>query len=642
MNQNDIGDLISLATEIPGALERLGRENFVSMTARRMLIDSCKIVFIAKNLLLRKDGTAFSFDELKRFISTRLFLTLHDHEQITGDETVEVFVDRQADPMKMSLNNNLGSGRAAYYGGIFNLKGLGKTILATSTDRNHSNGNLDLVSALWEAICTNVISTNLETGAASVFAVINPGNDVEVPWKEGLFPAGIIVRLDRNGELDRPTHLFQKNSPLQENDLLKIAARLGQQDAEKFIERILHGCWSAGNVSTNGHMIDFDTVFAVRHRAPQWSYRPNWLSNFFGCEGEGQKKLLQAMTSHLNNSTKISSRQVCREFNRSRTESLRRRFFDLVGFATPDEAGELISPLEQIQLADEFADLSQKMHGNFAATAPWHEENSSLAIYDFSRFMRIYPVLLRDGAVSGATAMQLLKNPQGCEKSSRIAGMPESLEKKMKKLFMVDSAAKLSEIEERAERFIKIYDNLLQQLKNSCPKKLDRLVQKAWVVNEDRSYMNCRPGNDILVALVQRYKANMISAEQLSQFLEQIISACDRRTVFDELGRCRSDMQIYLNACYFNYINADSSFTPVLALPAHPENNHCISAAVESWQFKVNSQSFACSVETDENNHFISGPGFSLLELLKMANSAASFTFNNEPFRLESICRLDR
>jgi hypothetical protein len=209
------------------------------MHASKLEANQARIVFVRPGLLKNAEGKPMSADETREFVKNFLLLKLNYQNNQNEDHFQKVYVECQADPMQMSLNGNTGSGRAVYFGKHFNLKGIGKTILATSSDKNHSNGHLDLVSALWEAICANVISTNLKTGSAPVLAVIDTMQNIEVPWRRGNYPGGFIVRLDQNGELDRPTHLFFCNQPVSAEFFREFARNLGKQDAEKFIEQIL-------------------------------------------------------------------------------------------------------------------------------------------------------------------------------------------------------------------------------------------------------------------------------------------------------------------------------------------------------------------------------------------------------------------
>lgn len=630
---------------LPGACKRLGEATFVAMAAFPVDPDRYRVVFARSGLLENADGSAMTADETKMFVEKHLLLTFDQILGITGAKPVKVYADRQADPMNMSLNGNLGSGRAAYYGECFNLKGLGKTVLAISQDRNHSNGNLDLVSALWEAICSNVLHTNLRTGTSPVVAVINPVNDVEVPWREGRYPGGIIVRIDKCGELDRPTHLFQKGDPVKADKLREIARNLGRQDAEKFIERILHGCWSAGNISIDGHMIDYDTVFALRGRSPQWSYRPNWLSNFFGLEGPGQKKLLKAMVNHTINAERLPYRDVCRQFDNARRKQLEQRFLDLTGIGAEADNNSLpVSADEYSEIICAFERLSMMMYPNFKATAPWEADNSSLSLFDFSRFMRLFPVLRSTGEVEPQLALSLLCNPHGRMIESSVSGMPESIERALKKHYVVASDQQIQALDNAALKFIAGYDRLLTSWRKAHPQDWGKLIQRAYIVNEERTYMNCRPGNDFLVALTQHLAAEKVSNAEFSQLIELIIEACDRIPRPDSQRRCQADMRLFLNGFTSNLIDENGFFRPRLTILTSSLTSMNINDFASSeWVVEIDGAKAECSIESDRQRLHIIGPQLPLAKLVE-SNAPESFCYFNQgsPFNLTPIERNDR
>ncbi|MGZ3712423.1 MAG: hypothetical protein ACXVBE_11740, partial [Bdellovibrionota bacterium] len=94
-------------------------------------------------------------------------------------KTVKVYVDRQVDPLRIAMNGNEGSGRAAYIridGTDINLKGLGRTPLAVSKDKDHSDGALDLPNAIWELLGSNLVHSNFRTSASPVVALFDRGD----------------------------------------------------------------------------------------------------------------------------------------------------------------------------------------------------------------------------------------------------------------------------------------------------------------------------------------------------------------------------------------------------------------------------------------------------------------------------------
>jgi len=137
----------------PGALQRLGESTFAVMKAFLLDPRLADVVYVDPHLLQTVTGKSFSLASAREYVRANLMLTFDSARSIPGSAPVNVFVDRQADPMNISLVGNSGSGRAVYVGNHFNIKGIGKTVLATSPDPERSNGFLDLVGSLWEMLC---------------------------------------------------------------------------------------------------------------------------------------------------------------------------------------------------------------------------------------------------------------------------------------------------------------------------------------------------------------------------------------------------------------------------------------------------------------------------------------------------------
>ncbi|MBF0407648.1 MAG: hypothetical protein HQM10_09860 [Candidatus Riflebacteria bacterium] len=565
----------SLCQTLPKSVDRLGSKIFVTMDAYPVDPKKAFVAYVQNDLLHLFNGKPSDENQARDFISRNLLLSLDPADGIPGAPPVKVYVDRQADPMNMSLTENLGSGRAAYYGDRFNLKGIGKTVLAVSKDVIHSNGILDMVGGLKEMICSNVLQTNIRTGASSVLSVIDMKKQVEVPWVKQKVPGCLLIRLDDHGELDRPVHLFYRNEPVSGDRLRRFAARLGMQDAEKFIERVLHGGWSAGNVSLDAHLIDYDTVFAVHGRAPQWSYRPNWLSDFFGLEDLGQKELMKAVADHPINGDSVSLAELYKIFDKTRKNQLEQRFLDLVGVNLVEFNKHFLVHSPEIEsLVQRFFNLSMKMYPNFKATAAWDKENICLSVYDFSRFFRYYPIVRKNGNCDDKTALGLIRNPHGKMKKSKETeegGMPDDIENSLTKDFVVSSDAELKELDKQVLEFIRDYEKLLVSIDEKLPESSAENLLRAYVVNEERTYMIPIPANEIIVGLTMYYKAGKITSQQFSDFIQLIVEVSNRIPQFDAQGRCQSDARLYLNAYTTNLISRDGFYQPRLTFLHTPQ-----------------------------------------------------------------------
>jgi hypothetical protein len=633
-----------LINRLPGAVGRLGHTTFAVMDAYPLDPAKVEVVFVRKDLLKLLTGKTFRNDQANVFVQQNLLLTLDPKEGKPGAPPRKVYVDRQADPLNISLVGNLGSGRAVYVGDRFNVKGIGKTVLATSQDPLRSNGVLDLVGSLWEMICSNVLHTNLQTGASPTLAVVDLNKDITVPWFQDPIPSGMIIRLDLNGELDRPSHLFFREQPVRAQQMHHMAACFGAQDAEKFIERIIHGGWSAGNISIHGSLIDYDSVFALRGRAPQWSFRPNWLSNFFGLEEQGQKELLKALAHHPINVDRVPHETLFRVFDDTKRSRLERRFLDLVGLE-PHDAAVLADRQTSVisTLVTQFQNLSRKMYPNFRATAPWDEENAALSVYDLSRFFRLYPIAVAAGPIDGKTALSLIRNPLGkltCSQETKEGGMPDSVMKPLLAEFGVSTPGQLSETDQLALEFIRTYEQLFAIMAKDWGSIPKSLCPRAYVVNEERTYMNSRPGHDTLIALLQQYKSGNIRAHQFSELLQLIIEACDRIPRPDSQGRFQADLCLSLNGYTSNLLCPNQEYQPRLTflramMPsgAPPANG--------AWTAEIDGETFPCTIEEKTDRVHVVGPRKPVSRLLSTP-PAPRFFHEGEPIRLQPLSRLDR
>lgn len=645
--QNDL-ETSALHTDIleqcPEALARLGESTFVTMEAYIMDPDLVEVVYADPQLLQMVSGKPFSCASARDFVRKNLLLTLDPSRRLAGSDPVKVFVDRQADPMNISLVGNSGSGRAVYVGKHFNIKGIGKTVLATSSDPERSNGFLDLVGSLWEMLCSNVLRTNLQTGTSPALAVVDLKNDVKVPWYKDTIPSGMLVRLDLHGELDRPAHLFYREQPVTGDQMKYMARAFGTQDAEKFIERILHGGWSAGNISVHGSLIDYDSVFAIRGRAPQWSFRPNWPSGFFGLESQGQKILLKAMAEHPINGDGVSSETLHLCFDQARKSQMEARFLDLAGLnsAAIEDKASLAMATAVPPLVEAFEMLTMKMYPNFRATAVWDEENDSLSLYDLSRFFRLYPLLRKTGTQVETEALRLIRNPFGrmaVSEETREGGMPEKVRNLLFEQYAVTSPQQLHECDQQAMAFVVDYERFLTMVERDNPEGASTLPARAYVVNEERTYLNSRPGHDTLIALMQRLRAGKITAQRFEDFLHLLIEACNRIPHPDSHGRFQADFRIFLEGYTSTLIDPSGWWLPRLTL--FPEFSGQ-QAQEGEWLCEDPAGNLSpCVLEWKADRLQVIGDRRPLTTLVS-GNVATRFWRGTEEFILRNITRLDR
>jgi hypothetical protein len=489
-----------------------------------------------------------------------------DSFQVGGG--VQVYVDRQVDPLNIAMNGNLGSGRAAYTVDNLNLKGLGKTPFAVSRDKDHSNGGLDMRNAIWELIASNMVHTNFRKGASPTLALLDRGDFLKVYWSHEPLKAAILVRKDESGTLDRPTHLFATGRSLDRHQILDVAKNFGEQDAEKFIERIVHGAWSAGNISLSGHMIDFDQVASLVGRAPVYTLTGKWLGNQFGLEDFGQLKILQAMASDLRiNKDRVSFDQLKEEFYQTRKEMMIIRFSDLMGI--PAAQGEYFSNPNYAKLknlVNQFEKVSRYMKPDLDALAGWKKSSESVSVFDVSRFMRMYPILkLVHGKVNG---MSLMFNPISLEfKNSEY--LSQNVKDYLKENdFIVDSTTALENAMSEARQFVALYEELMVPLLNRENPYIspEELAAQAYRVNENRTYLLYSEGYRLAGELSRLYSKNKISRQRLNRILMLLQISIDRLPLLPDSDQNLTDVQIYRDGWTARKVNLDGSHQVIIGL----------------------------------------------------------------------------
>ena len=441
--------------------------------------------------------------------------------------SIPVWVDRQTDPLRIAMEGNAGSGRAAYVGQNKNLKGIGQTSLATSKNPNHSNGGLDLANATWEMLGSNMVATNLVTGGSRVTGMYLRGDLVSVSWTDKKLKAAVIERVDDGGTLDRVTHLFERNSPLSKQKILRMASQFGRQDAEKFMERIVHGAWSAGNISPEGHMIDFDTVSSVRGRSPQYTLTGKWLGNIFGLESVGQLILLKSVVEHSINADKVTYREVQNSFYKARTELMNNRFADFMGIQSHHTEGFNYANRHQLQgLVRRFEKLSRLMYPNFSAMAKWLPEADQNAVFDFSKFMRFYPLW----KIHGLTGPQMLAemiNPKNFEQRLSEYVADDVVKALDNQGLVIRDQKAFDNAQNEVLQFIQDYDAILSpRLKD--PHQIFGIIANAYRVNEDRLYLSYGPGYRTIRNIVEDLSTGKLTTARFQRLMEVLQIANDR------------------------------------------------------------------------------------------------------------------
>lgn len=589
-------------TAAPGALNRVGDDVFLPVQSYKLPDHNTEAIYFNRNLTQAYFGPEETTETVSDKINGSLSVHLAPQDKKYGalDPYLPAYVDYQKDPSGIAMSGNLGSGRAFYLGRRFNIKGA-KTPLAkaASDDPIHSDGVLDMETAVWETMVSNALNQDLRTGTSPVLAMIDTKRPLENPSpKVPLASETLLVRID-DGQLDRPTHLFKRGEPVSGEQLMRMADLFGKEEAEKFIERILHGCWSAGNISIEGHMLDYDTVRSVHSRAPQTLGTIYFPTNLFGLEQNGQFMILKNFVESPLNRDNVSLQQVRAGLEKSYRDRITSRLPDLMGFdiILKDRVMRLFEK-ELYELSDEFQHLSRMMYDRYDAVDIYSPKNDELAIFDFSRFFRLYPVLKRSGQWNIRNAMALLLNPDGKLGDGDKEGFPASLKNYIRdNNFTVSTEKELAACLDRAVRFITAYDRTFGRLNRSIFTRKDMSAEmKAYVVNEDRRYMDGPLGRSFKSDVINAYKTGEFGRERFNTIIEKMIQANRRIPSAAKEDRYVSDVEIFKDGHSGRYLSRRGTCLFFLSIFKDEWQNK---KTAGQYRMTVQGRSYPCFLEDE-------------------------------------------
>ncbi len=385
--------------QTPAALERLGADIFLAVPLYRSA-RTCTPVYINTDAYMRifKPAAPPSWAEMSATLSA-LFSTTIEPEHGTGEVVATAYVDRQSDPLDLSLSGNLGSGRAYYAGACFNIKGE-RTPLATAPKKQFSDGFLEMERAIWETLVAAGLQGSISNGLNDVLAIIDMNDTCTVGWRDAPVTRAKVIRLD-DGCLDRVTHLFHVPRPLPAAALHATAAAFGRLEADKFTGRLAHGTWSPGNISMQGHLIDFDTVGAIKGRGPLYSSTRWYHQNRFGFEHGGQATILTALAGHaVINRDGVSAQDLHDTLRDSLDRQTLLNFITLMGFddaqVVAEAHGDKLVPLCRL-----WQELARKVYYCPDAFMLKDLRAHHVHVFDLSLMMAAYPLLKRAGYTHG-------------------------------------------------------------------------------------------------------------------------------------------------------------------------------------------------------------------------------------------------
>lgn len=516
----------------PGAVKRQGEKLFVKVPLYKSKKRHMPI-YINRELFKKLFSCSRepTWEEMSSALE-KVFSSTIEKEKSTGKKIGIAYADRQKDPLGLSLAGNRGSGRAYYVGGIFNIKGE-RTPLATSKQKKFSDGLLEMERCVWEALVGNALQGSITTGLNGVLAILDMNELCEVEWRDEPVKRGKVIRVDMEGELDRITHLFHRKRPLKEGEWEICARSYGRLEGDKFIERIIHGAWSPGNISLRGHLVDFDTVAAVKGRSPQFSATRWHHENYFGTEHHGQLNVLKAMTSdrYLNKNCANFKKLKAVTLSAMR-EQIAKRFIMLMGFKD-EESLYARYRLEIDDITELWIELARKGYKKYEELFSKEPLSTALQVFDTSAFFRIYPMLKRFGlfvpeeAVARMSTSAVWRNPYETVDDKTFSAIAQRHLKKVYAVIgehFVTSDEMFQLLRVAALGFVKKYDRLHEKILKETKADIKEVEARAYVINEDRFYMFPAYTASYKIA---RNDAGWSSAE-LNRIIEALILSCKR------------------------------------------------------------------------------------------------------------------
>jgi hypothetical protein len=547
----------SILYKHPHSIKRLGETIFIKLP----LYESQKLyepIYINNQLFKTLFQKELAWEQQSDFIKHLFSVTL-DCTLSNGEHCGWAFVDKQGeDPYEISLMGNKGSGRAFYTGTCFNIKGE-KTPLATSKSPIHSNGVLSMEDGIWSALIGNALEEEFNEKPSPVLAILQMDHY-----------RCLIVRIDESGSLDRITHLFYNPSPLNAKKLKQTAKSLGRLEAEKFTHRILHGSWSAGNTSLLGHLIDYDSVCAVKGRQAQYSFTPSYPDNYFGFEYLGQIKILKSLCDNLKlNVEGIQLDNLEKIFKKSFEKHILEGLSYLMGF---EDFKELANKFQLIlkKLTNSFYDLShytyylssQNLNTNRPASLFFH-------LFDFSAFFRVYPLLKFSKKFTYQLGLSILMESPGQQemkyfedKSEDEELMPRVSEHLAKYLIPFQQGCP-KDLEKQALEFIKNYDHVFDLLLQATEHNTNQIATRAYIINEDRFYLF--PVFSLELHILNSLEQNS-SPKTLDRFMQNLIKANQRIPKLEMANGYISDFRMFVEGFSHVSINAQGSYQVVFHL----------------------------------------------------------------------------
>lgn len=543
-------------------IKKFLKEKYLSIEEVYEAKEKYNVIYINENLYEEIFKEKYNWESASIKIENMFSVTL-DRNNSNGVQIGQGFADMQKDPFGIALSNNLGSGRAFFYGTNFNIKGE-KTKLATSPKAIYSNGKYALSAAIKETVISNILTKDFIVSPFESLAILDKKekynfeeeyldeND-EIKTREFYLPCAIEIRYYREKELYRISNSIVNEDKYSEEDIKKLAEDIAKIEANKFADRFLHGSWSSGNISTNCNLIDFDTSAFVKTRFPQYSNTFKYKSNFFGYEIDGQKLMLNSIIDNEDLKSKEKLKQeISTIMDNTYNEILKIKFCDLIGLNYNTYYKKFSEEIDY--LYEKFSKLSRKFVPNYYATNISEKSEDITYLFDFSNFFQKY-LIKNYNVFSG---MQLLINNAEELVYDKIGFIKEKIESFFKEDLVQTENKDIYLIE--AMKFIEKYDKLFCKVKKEID--LEEIKLKQYVINSERNYIT---GNSYIYGdLSYEYDNKKLDNKSLNIIINSLIN-CNLKNNYSNANEISIGLK--LNENYLSYWKISKEYYYLVVKP---------------------------------------------------------------------------
>ena len=480
-----------------------------------------KLVYINKQLYAKIFGEQYNLKS-KNFLEKMFSITLDENNAKCQLKNFG-YADLQYDATGISTGENLGSGRAFFYLEKFNIKGE-KTCLAKASDKYYSDGKFCLPACLKEATYANILSKDFCLPTFETLAVFDKKcsyvfrqqyqtENYEIQDEFFELPTAIEIRVYNQNQLFRLSNVMANGDKISKSKLLTLAKKMGKIEADKFISRFLHGSWSAGNISADANLIDFDTATFVVGRNPQFSNTNKYMASYFGFEKQGQQQLLEILFDYAKTSDD-DKKQILNQLEQSYTNNIYKYFCEILGL---DYKSDYSTKKQQIEnLFVEFDELSRMFFPNYYSLNVNEENCQNTHIFDFSKFFQNY-LLKRKKQKDILCAMNLLVNKTQIEQQS-FEPTKQVVKKCFSKYIVEDTPKTTLWVLEKVQKVVELYEQIYDTFDN---KKLNNIIYKTYVANSPRDYLYAN--QFVFSKISDMYQNGKITEKDIDVIVEMLI-----------------------------------------------------------------------------------------------------------------------